>query len=86
MSERFLDSPLYSFANSIDPKGIGALGGGQQPSQPSETPATQHSDPTTYTYCHSKPTKTSEEKKSPGFELIAAILGISMAFVLRKRK
>jgi len=82
---------LYSFANSIDLKGIGALGGGAssqtpapQPTQtPKPTPTAPTATPTTTATATPKP---AAEKKSPGFELIAAILGISMAFLLRKRK
>ena len=81
---------LYAFANSIDLKGIGALGGEASPSQtpapqPTQTPKpTPTATPTATATATPKP--AAEEKKSPGFELIAAILGISMAFVLGKRK
>ncbi len=79
---------LYSFANSIDLKGIGALGGAQ-PAQPSQTASIPTSTPPQ----PSQPSQTSQtqtpeptaEKKSPGFEVIAAILGVSMALVLRKK-
>lgn len=63
---------LYAFANSIDYKGIAALGGGAAPSteeEPGEAPEVPE-----------------EEGKAPGFEVIFAVAGIlAVAYILKRR-
>ena len=65
---------LYDFANSINYKGIAALGGGAAPptetEQPTETPAT-HGE---------------EGGETPGFEAVFAVVGLLAVMALLRRR
>jgi len=65
---------LYDFANSIDYKGIAALGGGAasptETEQPTETPAT-HGE---------------EDGETPGFEAVFAVVGLLAVMALLRRR
>lgn len=74
---------LYEFADAIDLDGIADLGGdgGAAPSTPTARPTSpaETTEPVT-------PTETGEEGETPGFELVAAFIGLVAVFALVRRR
>ena len=72
---------LYAFANSIDYKGIAALGGGVAPPAEEEPEATPYEEAPT-----KAPEVPEDEGKVPGFGAIFAVAGLlAVAYLLRRR-
>ena len=72
---------LYAFANSIDYKGIAALGGGVAPPAEEEPEATPYEEAPT-----KAPEAPEDEGKAPGFEVVFAVAGLlTVAYLLRRR-
>jgi PGF-CTERM protein len=72
---------LYAFADSIDYKGIAALGGGVAPPAEEEPEATPYEEAPT-----KAPEVPEDEGKAPGFGAIFAIAGLlAVAYLLRRR-
>jgi PGF-CTERM protein len=68
---------LYKFVDAIDYKGIAALGPGPATAKPTTQPTSEPEEPST----------EEESSETPGFELLAAVLGIlaTVALFVRRR-